>query len=152
MNNLACQLLDSIEYRFNTAVLESQPEFANFSPGNGSRTPLEIVSHLVNVMAKAEATLTEREAVAWRTNNLEAGVNQFRFILHQLKDFIEDNEVDSELLEILIHGPISDVFGHIGQLVLMRVMSGKPMKRINYMKAPVNLRLDIYQPAERVSG
>lgn len=151
MNALACQLLESAEIRFIAAVDESQPGFGNFAPGKGSRSTLEIINHLVNVLAVAEATLTERERVVWRTQNLDEGISQFRFVVNQLRDFLENNDVEDELLEVLIHGPISDVFGHIGQLVLMRVMSGKPVKRVDYMKSPVSLRPERMR-AGRVAG
>ncbi|MDX5321812.1 MAG: hypothetical protein LPK45_11775, partial [Bacteroidota bacterium] len=63
----------------------------------------------------------------------------------------QHNEVEEEMMEVMIHGPFSDVFGHIGQLAMMRRISGRPVKRVNYMKAPVSLRDASLQNAERVS-
>ncbi|MDX5321042.1 MAG: hypothetical protein LPK45_08035 [Bacteroidota bacterium] len=148
---MAQHLLASALFRFDAVTEDANPEFTHYAPGNDSRNTLELINHLVNVMAYAEATLTEKDRVVWRTRNLDEGINQFRFVVHQVQEYLQHNEVEEEMMEVMIHGPFSDVFGHIGQLAMMRRISGRPVKRVNYMKAPVSLRDASLQNAERVS-
>lgn len=152
MNALAHSLLDSANYRFEKVVDGADSNFASFSLGHDSRNALELVNHLVNVLAYAESTLLEIDLLVWHTYNWDQGKQQFKFVLHELQDFFDHNNVEDELMEVMIHGPLSDVFGHIGQLAMMRRVSGKPMKRVNYMKAPVSLRNPAKINATRVSG
>lgn len=140
MNNLVKQLLASASYRFEKVVEDAQPEFANFSAGHEGRTALQLLNHMVNVLDEADAILTERDRVVWQSHSWEVGKQQFRFVMQRLLDFMQSSRVDEELLEILIHGPVSDLFGHIGQLTMMRRLSGKPINKVNYIKASVSLR------------
>jgi len=152
MNTTAHQLLESASYRFQKVVEEADVNFSSFSLGHDTRTALELVNHMVNVLGYAEATLRETEPVAWHTHNWEQGKQQFQFVIHGLQDFLDQNDVEEEMMEVMIHGPFSDVFGHIGQLAMMRRVSGKPMNRVNYMKAPVSLRDSAKIKATHVSG
>lgn len=152
MNALTHHLIESANYRFQKVVEEADVNFSSFSLGHDTRTALEIVNHLVNVLALAEATLSETDRVVWHTYNWEQGKQQFKFVINGLLDFLDNNEVEDELMEVMIHGPLSDVFGHIGQLAMMRRVSGKPVGRVNYMKAPVSLRNPNKMKASRASG
>ncbi|MHB1277289.1 MAG: hypothetical protein ACYC1Q_02720 [Bacteroidia bacterium] len=152
MNNLVRQLLSSASYRFERVTEDAPPEFANFSAGQDGRTALQLVNHMVNVLDEADAILTERDRVSWQSHSWEVGKQQFRFVMQRLIDFMHGNVVDEELLEILIHGPVSDLFGHIGQLTLMRRLSGKPINKVNYIKASVSLRQNGQVGAVRTSG
>lgn len=152
MNNLARQLLSSASYRFERVTEDAPPEFANFAAGQGGRTALQLINHMVNVLDEADAILTERDRIMWQSHSWEVGKQQFRFVMQRLIDFMHGNVVDEELLEILIHGPISDLFGHIGQLTLMRRLSGKPINKVNYIKASVSLRQNGQVGAVRTSG
>lgn len=152
MNNLVRQMLASASYRFEKVVEDAPSEFANFAAGKNSRTALETLNHMVNVLDEAEAILTERDRVEWQTYNWDAGTQQFKFVMQRLTECIYANEPEEELLEILIHGPFSDLFGHIGQLSMMRRLSGKPINKVNYMKAPVSLRHSSHLNATHVSG
>lgn len=140
MNKLVRQLLASASYRFERVVEDTPPEFANYSAGQGGRSALQLLNHMVNVLDEADAILTERDRIVWNAHSWEVGKQQFKFVMQRLTDFVQSNVIEEELLEILIHGPFSDLFGHIGQLTMMRRMSGKPINRVNYMKAPISLR------------
>lgn len=152
MNNLVRQLLSSASYRFERVTEDAPPEFANFAAGQDGRTALQLVNHMVNVLDEADAILTERDRVMWQSHSWEVGKEQFKFVMNRLIDFMHLNVVDEELLEILIHGPISDLFGHIGQLTMMRRLSGKPVSRVNYIKASVSLRQNGQVGAVRTAG
>jgi len=152
MNTQTHHLLESAGYRFQKVVEDADPNFSSFSLGDDSRNSLEIVNHLVNVLSYAEAALRETDRVSWHTHNWEQGKQQFRFVLDGLQDFLHHNTVEEEMMEVLIHGPLTDIFGHIGQLAMMRRVSGKPMNRVNYMKAPVSLRDTNKLKASRLSG
>jgi hypothetical protein len=140
MNNLVKQLLASASYRFDRVAEDVQPDFATFAAGHEGRTALQLLNHMVNVLDEADAILTERDRIVWHSHSWEVGKQQFKFVMQRLTDFMNSNVVDEELLEILIHGPFSDLFGHIGQLTLMRRLSGKPVNKVNYIKASVSLR------------
>ncbi len=152
MNVLTHHLLESANYRFQKVVEEADASFSSFSLGHDTRSALEIINHLVNVLANADAILRETDRVEWHTYNWEQGKQQFKFVIQGLQDFLDQNEVEEGMMELMIHGPLSDVFGHIGQLAMMRRVSGKPMNRVNYMKAPVGLRNPAEIKARRVSG
>ena len=140
MNTISRHLLASAAYRFDKVVNEAPEDFPSFSLGHGTKTSLDLVNHIINVLSYADATLTETDCIQWRTDNWEEGIRQFHFVVQELENFLDNNEVEEELLQLLIQGPFSDLITGIGQLAMMRRLNGRPLKIENYMKAAVSLR------------
>ena len=152
MNTLPRHLLASVAYRLDKALAGSDASFTGYSPGKEVRTPLELINHLVNLLSLMEAELMETERIHWQTCSLKEGQEQFHFVAEEIEHFLEFNEVDEELLKLLLQGPLSDMLTHIGQLAMMRRLSGKPVQKENFMKARIDLQRKRRMQAQHVSG
>lgn len=137
MNTLTRHLLATADYRLSKAVQYADSGFALYRLGQDSRTPLEIIHHMVNVLSFAESALTETDRIQWKTESWTEGLNQFHEVLSNIEDFLDHNYVEDELLQLLIQGPFTDILSHIGQLAMMSRIYGKPIERENYMRASV---------------
>jgi len=128
----------TLAYRAGKAVRGADGSFAAFKPGPSSRTPLEILAHMGDLldwalsMAKGEPRWAGAAPQTW---DMECG----RFFT-ALKAF--DDELASERptryeLTRLFQGPIADALTHTGQLTMLRRLHGGPMKGESYNRADI---------------
>ncbi|TNE78456.1 MAG: hypothetical protein EP332_14195 [Bacteroidetes bacterium] len=137
MNTLTKHLLATADYRFTKAIQHSDSGFALFRLSPDSHTPLEIVHHMVNLLSFAESALTETDRIQWKTESWNEGVDQFHTVLSNVSEFLDDNYVEEEMLQLMIQGPFTDLLSHIGQLAMLARVYGKPIERENYLRSSV---------------
>lgn len=113
------------------------PDFAQFRAAPSTRTPLQIVAHIGDLLdwayylARGEKTWNASTPQTW-----DGEVQRFFDALQRL-----DNQLASEPLKCdtghLFSGPIADALTHIGQIAMMRRLAGVPMRGENYFAADV---------------
>lgn len=116
-----------------------------------SRTPLELVSHLGDLMewaerlARGEYRWEARDEGEWS----QAVARFFRGIA-ALDAALAARHADARPLEQIFQGPVADALTHVGQLALMRGMSGAPVRPESYAKAEIRAgSVGIDQPPPR---
>jgi hypothetical protein len=130
--------LVALAYRARKTLRDAPESFAAFQVGEaGTRSPLEIVSHMGDVFDWALA-LSRGGEVAWRENEprlWDLEVERFFAALEALDGFLASGAAVPA--ERLFQGPIADVLTHVGQLAMLRRLAGAPIQGENYFKAEI---------------
>ena len=139
-NELLRHLLLTIQHRFQIAVDQLDEDFKDFSAGNHSRTPLQLVQHINDLLEVKCHQLIDKQNLepSHRSEKFHLETKQTFLLLKKLNDRFLDEPINLNSQKKLIQGPISDIFTHIGQILLLRRLYGKPSKGGNYASADIN--------------
>ena len=104
-------------------------EFSDFRIGPASRSPIEILGHICDVldwslaMAEGEHRWSETRSTVWRDQ-----VDRFFQALTDFDDYLaSDRELGFPITQLL-QGPVADSFTHVGQIAMLRRLAGWPVK------------------------
>jgi hypothetical protein len=128
----------TLAYRSSKVVRGAPDGFGSFRPGPSSRTPGEILAHLVDLIAWAFQMANGRQV--WKaTNALTWAEDTERFFeaLHDLDDFLATDQPLGATAERLFQGPVADALTHVGQIAMLRRMADAPIKGENYFVAEI---------------
>ncbi|MEO5987915.1 MAG: hypothetical protein ABIU54_09735 [Candidatus Eisenbacteria bacterium] len=129
----------TLGYRAAKAMRDASPGFASFQASPTSRTPLEILAHMGDLMDWALGMAAEGKS-QWRDSGplpWAQEVQRFHAGLDAFDRLLASGE---ELLwspEVLFQGPIADALQHVGQLTFLRRLAGEPMKGESYARAEI---------------
>jgi hypothetical protein len=125
-------------YRAAKPLRDAPASFADFRVADSCRTPAEILAHLGDVfdwaltLAQGKQAWHDSEPLPWA-----AEVERFYAAIKKFDDYLASAEPLHETPEKLLQGPVADAFNHIGQLAILRRISGAPIKGENYHVAEV---------------
>lgn len=130
----------TVAYRGGKTLRGCPVGFAGFRASPTTRTPLEIVAHLGDLLAWSLSMVEGRQE--WKPappGEWEAEVARF---FAALGAFDERLAAGGGLpaafpAETLFQGPIADALTHVGQLALLRRMAGAPVRGENYVRAEI---------------
>ena len=130
--------LATLAYRGGKTVRDVPAEFADFQPGQGLRTPGQMLAHIGDLldwglsMAIGQKKWHNSHPLPW-----DKEVDRFFATLKTFDDFLASNEPVQAPLEKLFQGPIADALTHVGQIAILRRMAGAPVKGENYYVAEI---------------
>ncbi len=143
--------LATLAYRAARVICGAPPGFADYATGEKPRTPSQILAHMGDLldwalsMAKGQPRWRSAEPLPW-----EQGVARFFDSLAQLDAFVASAESLAVAPERLFQGPIADALTHVGQLAMLRRLSGNPIRGENYFVADIAVGVvGAEQPAPR---
>jgi hypothetical protein len=119
-------------------VLEAPPEgFATRAFGDATRRPVAIVAHLADLMAWA-VTLARGE-YTWKADGSDDWTREVDRFFAGLQALDQElaNAGFAASLDKLIQGPLADSLTHVGQLAMLRGMSGSPVRPESYARADI---------------
>jgi hypothetical protein len=131
------QLTATLAYRAAKVLRDVPPSFATYQLSPASRTPVEIVAHMGDLMhwgtwlARGEHTWKADGSTDWNRE-----VPRFFQLLGELDSLIAAKEFNGSV-EKLIQGPLADALTHVGQLSIMRGAAGMPVKPESYARAEI---------------
>ena len=131
-------LAATLAYRAAKVLRDVPPGFASATFGPASRKPVQIVAHMADLMAWA-LTLA-RGDFAWKaagSDDWDAEVRRFFDGLAALDGELAAAQPSRESIEKLIQGPFADAFTHVGQLAMLRGMTGAPVRPESYARAEI---------------
>lgn len=134
MNEAVNHLLLTIEYRLKAATIHIDESFANLSIGQGVRTPLEILNHMVDLKRYSMYIISDQKFPITRGSDWVDNLSIYFKELHQLKAMVNALALDEQKAKRLIQGPLADTLTHIGQLAMISRLYGKPVAKQNYSK------------------
>ena len=117
---------------------DAPPEFGAYAEGEKPRTPSRILAHLGDLldwalaMAKGQPSWKDSAPLPW-----EQGVGRFFEALARFDAFVASDEPLAVSPEKLFQGPIAGALTHVGQLAMLRRLSGHPMRGENYFVADI---------------
>lgn len=127
-----------LAYRGGKAVSNAPAGFDQFRAGDNTRTPGEILAHIGDLLdwavrlAKGEYVFHESTPLPW-----EQEIARFFAALREFDSSLASQETLGFPAERLFQGPIADALTHVGQIAMLRRISGAPIKGENYFKAEI---------------
>lgn len=133
MNKELIQLINIIQYRLEKSMYKADEKYFDFKVGNDSRSPNEILAHLVDVSNYGLSILKAPKSSNKESSLLKKLNGNFIF----MKSFLLKEDIDDDTSKRLINGPLSDTLTHIGQLAFLRRLQGSPIEHENFSKANI---------------
>ncbi|MHA1713957.1 MAG: hypothetical protein ACTSW4_08030 [Candidatus Ranarchaeia archaeon] len=132
-------LLASYAYRLRKITENVSPNFWDFAVGSEVRTPSQIINHMISLLIFAcsffDKSFHEKRVLMDKKKML-ADVNALLLCLDNY--LTEDSSLYKGLAyEKLIQGPIVDLITHVGQLAMIRKISGNPIKKEKFVDADI---------------
>lgn len=130
--------LATLAYRGGKAIRGAPSEFAGYGSPESSRTPAKILAHMGDLMDWALSIASGKQA--WHDSAplpWEQEVKRFFASLKAFDDYLASDAPLEVSAEKLFQGPIADALTHVGQLAMLRRMSGAPMRGENYFVADI---------------
>ena len=130
--------LATLAYRGGKAVRGAPEGFGGFGAGGGSRTPLQILAHIGDLldwalsMARGEQRWNDSPPKEW-----DEEVARFFEGLAAFDAYLASDAPLAVPAEGLFQGPVADALTHVGQIALLRRMAGAPVRGENYFKAEI---------------
>jgi hypothetical protein len=133
--------LAALAYRTQNALRGAPIQFSGFDAGAGVRTPHQLVRHMNGLLHYALMVLQTHnldykgnlETLSWHEE-----ISRFHETLRHIdRELTHHPDIPQDLLKRLVQGPLSDAMTHVGQLGLLRRMSGSPVSAENFMKANI---------------
>lgn len=128
-----------LAYRGGKALRNAPPEFAQFKASPTTRTPVEILAHLGDLVdwacrhAQGNSEWHSSQTLPW-----DQEVVRFFAALDKFDKHLASTTELGCPSEKLFQGPIADALTHIGQIAMLRRMSGSPIKGENYYGADIS--------------
>lgn len=143
--------LAALAYRTQKALRDAPESFADFSAGNKSRTPHELVRHMDSVLGYARTYFIGGSYRPRIHAQFDDAIADFHRVVEDLARHLEEGtEFKGITPEVMLQGPFSDAMTHAGQLALLRRLAGSPVAPENFIFAEIsadNLGLDQPLPA-----
>jgi hypothetical protein len=130
--------LATLAYRGAKALSGAPADFAQFRAAPSSRSPGEILAHIGDLLdwalclANGRYEWHDSAALPW-----DQGVVRFFAALHALDDRIASSSPLGFSPEKIFQGPIADALTHVGQISMLRRISGSPVRGESYFKAVI---------------
>lgn len=128
----------TVAYRGGKAVRGAPASFASYSGDGSERTALKILAHLGDLFDWALSQV--KGAEAWNDSTpleWEREVERFFAALERFDAYLASDAPLAAPPARLFQGAVADSLTHIGQLAILRRMSGARMKSENYSKADI---------------
>jgi hypothetical protein len=142
----------TLAYRGGKALRGAPETFGTFRAADKTRTPVEILAHIGDLLDWAAELAQGRHT--WRDATpgpWASEVVRFSDGLARFDACLASSAPLGFLEERLFQGPIADALTHIGQIALLRRLFGAPVKGENYFKADIVAgRVGPFQSAPRV--
>ena len=128
----------TLAYRGGKTVRDAPEGFATFKIGEKTRTPIEILKHVGDLLkwalllAQGESGWQEVPARSW-----DGEVKRFFEELKRLDDYLASEAPLGNPPEKIFQGPIADALNHVGQIAMLRRLAGSPMRGENYFKSEI---------------
>ena|SRR5438876_9826536 len=128
----------TLAYRGAKAVRDAPDSFASFRASETTRTPVEILAHIGDLLDWALSIA--KGAEAWHDAEPRAWVEEierFHTSLERLDDYLASDAGLTVTCERLFQGPIADALTHVGQIAMLRRLAGAPIRGENYSIAKI---------------
>jgi hypothetical protein len=128
----------TIAYRGGKAVRGAPPAFAAFQAADSARTPARILAHIGDLfdwavsIAKGKQEWHDSAPLEW-----DREVDRFFETLGRFDAYLASDAPLAASAEQIFQGPIADALTHVGQLTMLRRLSGAVMRSENYYRAEI---------------
>ncbi|HEV8480591.1 MAG TPA: hypothetical protein VGR66_07320 [Candidatus Eisenbacteria bacterium] len=128
----------TLAYRCGKAVRDAPPQIASFKAGPTTRTPVEVLQHIGDLLDWA--LLMARGGSGWKESPerpWDEEVERFFASLRAFDDYLASDAPLATSGELLFQGPIADALQHTGQINMLRRLAGSAVRGENYRRADI---------------
>jgi hypothetical protein len=128
----------TLAYRGAKAVRDAPESFGSFRVSETTRTPIQILAHISDLLDWALSIA--KGAETWHTStpvSLNQEIERFHTALTSLDEYLASDGQLGGTCEHLFQGAIADSLTHVGQLTMLRGMAGAPIRGENYSLAKI---------------
>ena len=131
-------LVATVAYRGGLAVVDAPESFAEFRAYETTRTPGELLAHIGDLLEgslhllKGDMVYLTSTPLPWKEE-----VTRFFSAVKNLDSYLASEAPLACPVEKLVQGPIGDALTHVGQIVMLRRMSGNPIRPAGYFTAEI---------------
>ena len=128
----------TIAYRGGKIVRDAPQGYVDFEAGHNCRTPVQILAHIGDLfdwalsMASGKPAWHDSAPLPWPDE-----VQRFFDTLKHFDDYLASPAELHDSVDKLLQGPVADALNHVGQLAMLRRLSGGPIRGENYHKADI---------------
>lgn len=128
----------TVAYRGGLAVSDAPENFAVLRVDETVRTPGELLAHICDLLegslylVKGEMVHLTSAPLSW-----EKDVARFFSAVKEFDSYLASGAPLACPVEKLIQGPVGDALTHVGQIVMLRRMAGKPVRVEAYFTAEI---------------
>ena len=131
-------MVTTVAYRGGLAIVDAPESFASFRATSTTRTPGEILAHIGDLLegslhvVKGEMVYLTSTPLPWKEE-----VKRFFTAVKAFDVYLASDAPLACPVEKLVQGPIGDALTHVGQIVMLRRMSGNPIRSAAYFTAEI---------------
>ena len=131
-------LVATVAYRGGLAVADAPEGFAGFHVNETTRTPGELLTHIGDLLegslhlVKGELVYLMSTPLPWKEE-----IARFFSAVKEFDSYLASNGSLACPIEKLIQGPIGDALTHVGQIVMLRRIAGKPVRAEAYFTVEI---------------
>jgi hypothetical protein len=132
--------VSTLAYRGGKAVRGAPAEFAAYRAFETTRTPAQILAHIGDLLAWSLSVAKGKEE--WYNSTplpWDREVQRFFTAIEAFDAYLASDAPLEETAEKLFQGPIADALTHVGQIAMLRRMSGSAVKGENYHRAQIGV-------------
>ena len=128
----------TLAYRGGKAIRGAPSGFSAFRCGDTVREPGKILAHIGDLldwalsMANGKREWHDSAPQVW-----DRDVDRFFRALKAFDDYLASDQPLQAPVEKLFQGPIADALSHVGQIAMLRRVSGTPIRGENYFAADI---------------
>src|SRR5258705_1279527 len=126
----------TLAYRCGKAVRGAPDSFAQFKAGPTTRTPIEILSHIGDLLDWALSQAEGKER--WPDSTLlpwDGEVKRFHAALQAFDAYLASGKPLHKPAERIFQGAVADALAHTGQVTMLRRLAGSHVPGENYSPA-----------------
>ena len=128
----------TLAYRGGKAIRNADPAFSTFRIGDKTRTPVQILAHIGDLLDWA-LSLAEGEQ-RWQPatpGSWDDESARFFAALAKFDEFLASDRPLGRAPERLLQGPVADALTHVGQLTMLRRLANTPVRSENFAAAEI---------------
>jgi len=128
----------TLAYRGAKAIRNAPPELAGFRVADGTRSPLQILAHLGDLLEWGVSLAEGNQKWNVATpGSWDAESARFFSALARLDEYLATDRPLGCRPEKLLQGPIADALTHVGQVMMLRRLASAPVRSENYAIAEI---------------
>jgi len=131
-------MVATVAYRGGLACVDAPESFASFRATSTTRSSGEILAHIGDLLegslhlVKGEMVYLTSTPLPWKEE-----VKRFFTAVKAFDAYLASDAPLACPVEKLVQGPIGDALTHVGQIVMLRRMSGNPIRSAAYFTAEI---------------
>ncbi len=131
-------LVATLAYRGGIAISDAPENFSEFRASETTRTAGELLAHLGDLI-QGSLYLVQGELVLLQSPPQLWGHDMARFFkaVKEFDHYLASEAPLAQPIEKIMQGPLADALTHVGQIVLLRRLAGKPIREASYFTAEI---------------